>query len=298
MKLTQKQCLLITLLYADIFDYPLTRQEVACWCVFQEVKTTFLLPQVAHKQENFIFTSGHISLIALRQKRHMLAKEKWHVAKQASRLLRWVPSIEFIGVTGGLAMENAKQNDDIDFLFIVVPGTIWISRLLAIVTMEIVGMRRRRKAQNVKNAICLNMFMTSDALSLPSSERDLYTAHEVLQMRPLWERGGVYQEFLQENKWVKNFLPTAWKEKLRFMNYDLRIMNNKYFLFACSIARYIEPLARAVQLWYMKKHRTNEIVSDTLLRFHPHDARGWIQVALAKRLARYNLPLDKIFYGR
>ena len=58
-----------------------------------------------------------------------------------------------------------------------------------------------------------------------------------------------------------------------------------------------EPFARMIQLWYMSG-RTNEVVSDTLLRFHPKDARGWVKVALAKRLARYNLPLDNIFYAR
>jgi len=291
MKLTQRQVALVTLLYADIFDYPLTPEEVVYWCVFQEVKTTFSLPPAVHKQEDFVFTSGGKSLVSLRQKRHILAKEKWQIAKRASRLLRWVPTVELVGVTGGLAMENAKQDDDIDFLFIVAPGTIWMSRFLVIAVMEVFGMRRRPKAQNVKNAICLNMFMTSDALSLPTGERDLYTSHEVLQMWPLWERGGAYQKFLQENAWVKKFLPTAWKHKYTNKKKQ-HTLRQRVWLF-----KFFEPWARMIQLWYMSG-RTNEVVSDTLLRFHPYDARGWVKEALGKRLARFNLPLDNIFYAR
>ncbi len=290
MKLTQKQCLLITLLYADIFDYPLTREELHYWLVFLPSQHKLSLPKEVKKQKGFVFFPKREAIVSLRKKRKQLAKEKWQIAKRASRLLRWVPTIELVGITGGLAMENAKQDDDIDFLFIVAPGTIWVSRFLVIAVMEVFGMRRRPKAQNVKNAICLNMFMTSDALSLSIGERDLYTAHEVLQMQPLWERGGIYQKFLQENAWVKIFLPTAWKHK--YATEKKQWVGQRIWLF-----KFFEPLARMIQLWYMSG-RTNEVVSDTLLRFHPYDARGWVKEALAKRLARYNLPLDNIFYAR
>jgi len=60
----------------------------------------------------------------------------------------------------------------------------------------------------------------------------------------------------------------------------------------------IEYFCKTVQLWYMKKHRTNEVISDTMLRFHPKDARIWIKREFAKRLARYNVPIDKFFNAR
>ena len=61
--------------------------------------------------------------------------------------------------------------------------------------------------------------------------------------------------------------------------------------------RIIEPIARFVQLRYMRKRRTNEVISGSIIRFHPADARVWVRDALAKRLARHNIPLDKVFYG-
>jgi len=53
------------------------------------------------------------------------------------------------------------------------------------------------------------MFVSEPAL--PESERDLFSAHEVLQMEPVFDRGNTYKKFLLANKWVKTFLPNAWR---------------------------------------------------------------------------------------
>lgn len=59
----------------------------------------------------------------------------------------------------------------------------------------------------------------------------------------------------------------------------------------------VERLARFIQLWYMRKRRTTEVISDRVLRFHPRDARIWVKDTLQKRLAPFNIPLDNIFYA-
>ena len=194
-----------------------------------------------------------------------------------------------------------KHEDDIDLFFIVASGSLWVSRLLATILMNFLG-RRHPGDRQVTNKVCLNMFMTEDAVAVVSSERDCFSAHEVLQMEPLWERGGIYRKFLRANQWVKRFLPNAWEEKYQASSIKYKgrrgyiifsLLRNTSFL----ILRLFEPLARFIQLQYMKHRRTNEIISDTVLRFHPRDARVWVKRKLAKRLARYNIPLDNIFYG-
>lgn len=207
----------ITLAYADIFDYPLTDAELGLWMVFVNGEKQKVTGGFLH------YLPGRKHIIATRKKRKSWSKKKWEIAKKVGGLLRLVPTIQLVGVTGGLTMNNAGENDDIDLFFIVAPGSLWTSRLLATILMELVGKRRRPNDQNVTNKICLNMFMSSGALALPQKERDLFTAHEVLQMEPLWERSGTYQEFLQANSWVRTFLPNAWH--WRIMNYELRIMN-------------------------------------------------------------------------
>lgn len=277
MNISSKRLQLATILYADIFDWPLTQQELARWCIGIRPKT-------------LLATKGKT---ASRRKRELWARLKWKKAKRVARVLLMIPTLTLVGVTGGLSRSNVKRNDDIDFFCITKKGTIWISRLLATFVTELLGVRRRPQDTNVANKICLNMFMSEDSLSI--KEKDLFSAYEVLQMVPLWERDRAYQKFLQANGWAKKFLPNAWRER----NYELRIMNyDKNRIFPLFIIRFFEPLARALQLWYMRNRRTTEVIAHGVLRFHPHDARVWVKRAFSRRLSKYNLPLDKIFYAR
>ena len=283
MRLSRDDAIFSAAAYADIFDYPLTEEEVHLWMPY---KVSFARPGLAKlKEETF----------KIRAKRVAWCKEKWDRAKKVAAFLRFIPTIQLVGVTGGLAMNNAKKEDDIDLFFIASRGTVWITRLLVTCAVECLGIRRIPGEKDVHNKICLNMFMGDDALLLPKDERDFFAAHEVLQMVPLWERGIIYQKFLRANRWAERFLPNAWNEKNQ--KYKSKIKKN---LIKCAVFffKMFEPIAKVCQLWYMKKRRTNEVVSNSVIRFHPRDARIWIKKAFAKRLAKRNVPLDKIFYGR
>jgi Rieske Fe-S protein len=43
------------------------------------------------------------------------------------------------------------------------------------------------------------MFLDEDHLSLPQNEQNLFTAHEVCQLKVLWQRNNLYQKFQKEN---------------------------------------------------------------------------------------------------
>lgn len=272
--LAVRDALLATILYADIFDWPLTPEELRLWCIGTKPKA--LIAQKKSFDE--------------RRKREEWAKPKWEKARAVASVLSRIPSLTLIGVTGGLARNNAKHDDDIDLFFITKKGTIWASRLCAILLCELLGVRRRPGDTDVADKICLNMFMSEDALALPKNEQDLFAAYEVLQMVPLWKRAGTYRKFLFANQWVKKFLPNAWEAKRKTPR-SIGKAN------ALVLFRAFEPIAKVLQLWYMRKRRTSEIISSSILRFHPRDARWWIKEEFARRLSRHNLPLDKIFYG-
>lgn len=280
-----KKLIQATVLYADIFDWPLTQEELRLWCI--GVQPT-VLPRMKKPSHS-------------RRMREHWAKKKWEIAKHTARFLRVIPSIVLAGVTGGLSRNNVKKSDDIDFFCVTSPGTLWISRLLVIIIVELLGVRRRPGETNVADKICLNMFMSEDALSV--KEKDLFAAYEVLQMVPLWARDGTYKKFLQANRWVKKFLPNAWKKKylVSSIKYQGKTQNGFISLILNTftlILTLFEPLARIIQLWYMRHRRTTEVIAHGVLRFHPRDARDWIKSAFEQRLSRYNLPLDKIFYYR
>lgn len=299
MRLTTRDYLLATVAYADVFDYPLTEDDAYFWFIHKIPTKNFrsFTSKGIIRYQHVLFLKGRKKILATYEDRHRISKHKWQIARMVGTWLRFVPTIHLVGVTGGLALNNADEKDDIDFFFITSKGTIWISRLLAIFIVELLGKRRKPTDMIVTDKICLNMFMSEDALRLPKSEQDLFAAHEVLQMKPLWSRGNSYWNFLRANGWVKAFLPVAWDIKRSAHNNHPK---HTYWWsrVAVLLLRIVEWPVKNVQLWYMYRHRTNEVISDGVLRFHPKDARGWIRDKFTIRLLKYHMPIDKIFCGR
>ena len=289
-----------TLGYADIFDYPLTSREVHNFlisdkpCDFGSVQRTLLQMSAdgktisTDKEGRFYFLAGRSSTAVLREKREKISQKKLKIARKITRMLKLIPTIKLIGVTGRLAMENSEEKDDIDFLIIASANRLWLTRLLTITLLELLRKRRRPKDINVKDKICLNMFLDERHLFLPAKERDLYTAHEVVQMKPLWDKNKTYQKFLKANEWVREYLPNATQKKdTKILGYEdtRRSKRRKISNFQFPISNFFERMARFFQFLYMNRRRTTEIISLHRALFHPKSARGWVLKEYKKRLA-------------
>jgi hypothetical protein len=290
-RLSPRVSTLSTIAYADIFDYPMTGQELVAWAI--QDKTTPYDVKGIERKKGFFFLKGRSYLVAKRIRRQQSQGAKWQIAKRAARWLSLIPTIQLVGVTGGLAMNNAGETDDIDLFLITAPNTMWISRLLAVLCMNAIGLRRKPLERNVINKICLNMFVSEERMGMLIKERDCFAAHEVLQMHPLWEQPGTYKQFLRFNYWVQPYLPNAWNLALQKQVAPA----DRTPALVIFVFQLLELPTKLLQLWYMSRHRTHEVITDTMLRFHPKDARRWVKRKLAIRLRRYNIPLDKIFYA-
>ncbi len=297
--LSLKDATIATLMYADVFDYPLTRDELVQWLLFYESRN-FSVPAFFFEYKNYITLFSRKRIVAGRIQKQVWQEKKRHIAVYASRLLRLIPTIKLIGITGGLSMGNAAQEDDIDLFFIVDEGTVWISRFFTTLVMEVAGLRRHPGDGRVSDKVCMNMFMATDAMRLIKKERDCFSAHEVLQMQPIFDRENTHKQFLKANSWVKFFLPNAWKKRTQNSNFnDQQGIGFINMLMSSGIwvLRFLEKPARFFQMWYMKNHRTTEVITDGVLRFHPRDARVWVKEKMRIRLAQYNIPIDKVFYA-
>ncbi|MBI4066520.1 hypothetical protein HY411_02280, partial [Candidatus Gottesmanbacteria bacterium] len=145
MKLTLRDAILTAISYADIFDYPLTEEELGTWLPyrFSLKRPRLALRQAQGKRQGETLKQlqmGNVMyyslrsvrrLYAARQERALWSIEKWTRARRAARLLRAFPTIKLVGVTGGLTRSNARQGDDIDFFIITAPKTLWVTRALA-----------------------------------------------------------------------------------------------------------------------------------------------------------------------
>ncbi len=205
-----------TLAYADVFDYPLKKEEIwqfllsdIGYRISDIEKALEKLPRTA-KKEGYYYLRGRRRLVSLRQKRARWSREKLKIGQRVANWLKFIPTIKMVAVTGALAMANTDKEDDIDLMIVTTKNRLWLTRLLAVLLIEVVASRRRPGDQKARDKICLNMFLDEVHLAIPKKERDLFSAHEVGQMKVLWEKDGTYPKFLKANQWVKQYLPN-WK---------------------------------------------------------------------------------------
>jgi len=287
-----RKAILQTLAYADIFDYPLTAEEIYKFLITPKSLSFSVLrkkleeiacgDKLIKKKGEYFFFKGRKRIILIRQKRRFWSKKKIKIAQKVSRWLKLIPWIKMIGVSGALSMENVDKNDDIDLLIVTSKKRLWLTRALVVFIMELLGCRRRPEDSQIADKICLNMFLDEDCLTVPKNEQDLFSAHEVVQLKPLWEKDDCYQKFLKANLWVKNYLANSLEvEKLKYEN--TRREKKKSFLIS-QFFNFLEVIAYKIQVAYMSSRRTNEIVEPQRIRFHPQDCRGWILKKYQKKL--------------
>lgn len=295
-KLTlMEKAILRTLSYGDIFDYPMKAWEIHKWLIGRKVTLRqvdkalgklYQASSIKH-QGGYYYLPNRKGLVAKRVERKKQSEKYINTAKWVSGIFKLIPWILLVGVSGGLAMENAARGDDIDLFVVTQRKRLWLTRLGLLGILGVLGKRRKRGdfGENAAGKVCINIILDED--SLVQKDKDIYLAHEVLQMRVLWERSGIYQKFLEENSWVFKYLPN-WVGTKGFMNYDLRLKSKSTKIHLTSIINHqsvidkIERFFKWMQLKYMGKPFGEERVYEGALYFHPEDKRKEILAALDK----------------
>ena len=207
-----QQAVLRTLSYADIFDYPMTRDEIYRFLIGRKTspkqidEAVFpLFPQYVGCSNDLFFLRNREQIALLRRSRELYAGPKRAIAQAFARLAIRFPPVLCVGITGALSMNNTHKEDDIDLFVITRRNRLWTARLCLTALAEVLYQRRRPGDVVVGNKLCLNMFLDEEALMM--SQKNLYIAHEVYQMKPLAVKEETYDRFLQANKWASRFLP-------------------------------------------------------------------------------------------
>ncbi len=273
----------LTVLYGDIFDFPLTQEELQKYLIastaLHVTKKLPLLHKNILQRNGFYYLKGREHILKKRQIRSAASKRKIVFASKIARILAWIPSIYLIGLSGSVALENADEGDDIDFYIITAHGALWTTRLLVLLLVQFLGVRRRRNEKYPKDKICLNMFVDEHNLRVEKKHHNVYMAHEIIQMKPLVIKQNSYYRYLSENKWVSKFLPRAMPKDVQYTPREV----SKTWV----VLKMIEILAKKVQLWYMQNRKTRETITDSVLAFHPIDHEANILLEFKKHYESY-----------
>jgi hypothetical protein len=280
-----ERAIIKTLCYGDVFEFPLTQSEIIQQLITEKKVTPLTIKNNLTKlhQNGLICQTGsyfHLpkksKTVSLRTQNLKYSVRKTALAKNIALSLMGLPYISAVFLTGAVAVNNATETDDIDFMIISRPNKLWSCRIGVTLYLELKKLRRRPNDTEASDKICPNLFVDSTALSVPKQMRNLYTAHEVIQVKPLVDPDHFHELFLYENRWIQKFVPHI---EIECPTYSPR-----------SVASTIDPFesfARGIQLLYMRHHQTRETVTRKQAYFHPRDTAGIVLEEYEKRCRNY-----------
>ncbi len=261
-----------SILYHDIFDYPLNVKEIIRWRVGKKGLSLFKKTKEVLNKDGLYCLKDKESLLYKRTLRERISNRKTEIAKKNASLLAKLPTVKGVFITGALAMNNAKEESDIDLMIITKRNRLWLTRLTSYLVLRMMNYAvRKPNDKDQKDKLCLNIWLDESALSWGKKDRNIYSAHEIAQVVPIVDKENVHQRFLQKNRWILDYWPSA--VRLSSMQYVVRsmqksILHSTFYV----LLSWFNKLAFKLQYLYMKPKITREVVTLHKAIFHP---RNW-----------------------
>jgi hypothetical protein len=193
--------------YADVYGWPLATDEIHRFlpvsASFGDVASTLRSTQVSKLVagvDGHHVLRGREHLVAERRRRTAASERRWPEVIRHGRLIARIPWVRMVAVSGSMAVRAARAGDDVDLFIVTDEGRLWLSRALTIA----IGKVSSRRGSTTPSTLCPNYLVTASSIEL--EERDLYTAHELVQLVPLFGPD-IYAALLDRNQWYRTFLP-------------------------------------------------------------------------------------------
>lgn len=197
--------ILRTLLYFDIFKYPLTTEEVfhrlqtnhvTADDVREELKRMSKQSQV-YSFDNFYSVQNNPLLEKRRKQGNLLAQKCLKLAEDKARLIASFPFVRAVMVSGSLSKEYMDEKSDLDFFIITKPKRLWIARTFLV-------FYKRLFLSGSHKFFCVNYFVDEEHLEI--EEKNLFTATELATLMPLYGKE-YYAKLIEANRWITHYLP-------------------------------------------------------------------------------------------
>jgi len=191
-----------TVAYSALFQSPLTLERLHRTLMDVRLDPGALAetlddPWVRARVEvsgGLVHPRGRADWLAVRRVRRRHTRRLLLRHRRALAVLARCPFVRLVGLSGGCAHENASDGD-VDVFVVTRRGRAWSVYLALIAASRLLGVRR---------TLCINYVVDESELALP--ERDLFTACELVGMRPLSGREA-YGRMVQANDWVAERFP-------------------------------------------------------------------------------------------
>lgn len=324
-----RQNILATLVYYDIFDFPLKAEEIfdclinfkhlgmnplltthySLLTVTQELDQ-LILDRAVGLREGYYFLFDCEYVVPLRIKRERIANRKWRIARRAVWWMRILPYVRAVFASGSLAMRNTDELSDLDILIVIKHGRIWLTRLLITGLLSLLRVCRHGRDKIAPDKICLNHYITDQSLHI--SYRSIYTAQTYNNLVPIFVSDWRFiDDFKKTNTWVQDYV-CRWniectdsvevsvevkpqQRKRQKENTSILAKIGEVFLNS-RLGNWLEKLARDYQSRRIASNPVTGqaggrvIFNDEQLEFHPHSIETQIINDYNSRLEKLNLP--------
>ncbi len=199
----QEKSILLTLLYFDIFHYPLTEGEISKFLLsvlkgdLKESLGTLVQKKCIFEFNNFYSLRSDPALVSRRCAGNLLAEQKMQTARKFSAMMARFPFVRSVMLSGSISKGYMDKESDIDYFIITAKGRLWLVRTA-------MALFRRIFLLNSRKYFCTNYFIDSEHLEI--AEKNIFTAIETSTLRPMFGKAHVFS-FQSANQWCSKFLP-------------------------------------------------------------------------------------------
>ena len=247
-----KSSVLRSLIYYDIFNYPLTANELI---KFSSVKLHDIqsinnaLDDLT--QHLLIFKFGEYyslkndpSQIERRKNGNSAATDILPKALKRSKFIYKFPFVRSVNISGSLSKNYFDESTDFDFFIIAEKNRIWLCRLLLTLYKKIFLFNSRKY-------FCINYYIDTSDLLIP--DKNLFSAVEIITLKN--QTGEVvYKNFMERNTWVHEYFPNYYPD-YQFME-ERKIPLIKKIperLFSGKVGNYFDDVAFRITTGFLKK---------------------------------------------
>lgn len=247
-----KKGVLRSLIYFDIFNYPLTANELAQFCDTKlhdlqditEVLDSLTQHLMIYKFGEYYALKNDSAPIERRKKGNQAAASVLPKALQRSKFISKFPFVRSVNISGSLSKNYFDESTDFDFFIITDANRIWLCRLLLTFYKKIFLFNSRKY-------FCINYYIDTTDLAIP--DKNLFSAMEIITLKN--QTGEVvYRKFMESNTWVHEYFPNFFPD-YQFMEERkmplLKKISEK--LFSGKFGNFIDDMAFRITTGFLKK---------------------------------------------
>ena len=292
-----EKSILKTIIYFDIFNYPLISSEIHNWlidykCELKDVvfclSDSENVKRYVESRDGFYFLRGRKDIIKNRKINRLNSQFKIRLVLKKANFIKYIPFVKCVCLSGSIPYFNSSKDADIDLFIIIKDRYLWLSRFLVTMFAHIYGVRRHGK--KIKNRLCLNFYITDKNYNLKELcyENELWFFLWFTQIFPILGKDE-YRKFLTENSWILDRLPNYQEFNIieeamlsetyfstGFKKFFEVILNNDFGMFLDFLAGRIQVLKMSFNKHSKRNNGEKDvIVSDEMLKFHEADPRKY-----------------------